>query len=391
MELRWMACAAMALGLACAGGDAGGDDGGPALDADGSGGSGSGSQMELPDPFASGGTTYGAGTGTGTGTGTGGSDTGGTGTGTGTDTGTGGALGECVDDDAPLSAVSLLQQVVVLASDDMEGRGAGTAGDRAARKLIEHHFECLGLTPAGEFDGEYQHEFTDNKGNETANVLAVVEGSDPTVADEVIVLSAHHDGLGIKNGKIRNGANDNASGTAALMGIASVLAKLPEAPRRTIVLAAFGSEEVNLDGSYHYTEHPPDDYPVEDVVYVVNLDMIGTFEHNEGVWVYGSFDGTPGRDIVESLVPAQLLGDFFTLGEGAAADSDYAAFCDWGIPYVYFETFDVECYHEACDDAGRLDAENLAMLTQLGYDVLLELANTDLDLPAIRDEIGCPY
>lgn len=308
----------------------------------------------------------------------------------GADESTGGAAPpvQCAFEGPVFDEAHLQTLVSTLASDAMQGRRPGSPGDLMTRAIIQEHFECLGLAPAADA-GAYQQPFVDAYGQSSANVLAVLPGSDPQLANDVIVISAHHDHLGVLDGEVLNGANDNATGTVALMALAETFATLEIAPSRTLVFAAYGSEEVELDGSFYYVDNPPAALPMDRVVYNVNLDMIGTFTVNGGAYAYGSFPDTPARGILEELLEAPTILTMVYGMDGGGA-SDYDAFCYFDIPYLYFETFDEECWHESCDDADRIDYEHFASLAALSYELTLALANTDIDLVAARDALGCP-
>ncbi len=290
----------------------------------------------------------------------------------------------------PFDPAALEAEVGFLASDEMRGREPGTPEDTTLRMHIADRFAAVGLAPV---DGSFQQAFVDSRGSETANVIGVLAGSDPEVADEIIVIGAHHDHLGVHQGKVFNGANDNASGAATVQAVAEVIARRDPPPRRTIVFATFGSEELGLEGSRHLALHPPEALPIEDVVYMINLDMIATYFNDDWVYAFGSFAGTPARGVLEDLT-ASYPDLTLKLGESAVevegqGDSDYAPFCRQGIPYLYFFTEDDECYHRPCDDTDHLDYQHLASLGRLTAEALLALADSEEDLPAARAELGC--
>jgi hypothetical protein len=289
----------------------------------------------------------------------------------------------------PFEPAALAAEVGFLASDEMRGRAPGSPEDLALRAHIAEQFACSGLRPAA---SSFQQEFTDSRGRQTANVVGYLEGSDPAVADQIVAVGAHHDHLGTRQGKIFNGANDNASGVATVLAVAQAVGQR-ERPRRTIVFATFGSEELGLEGSYHYAEHPPAGLPMENVVYMINLDMVATYFNDDWVYAFGSFPGTPARQALDDLL-ADDPGLTVKLGASAVAvegegDSDYDAFCQAGIPYLYFFTEDDECYHRPCDDAARLDYQHMAAIGELTADTLVALADSSLDLPAARAALGC--
>ncbi|HEY8142763.1 MAG TPA: M28 family peptidase [Kofleriaceae bacterium] len=287
----------------------------------------------------------------------------------------------------PLAADRLRAEVALLSSDELVGRRPGSTSDRVTRRYLEERFACLGLEPAD--GGCHQQPFLTDDGDPTANVIGVIPGSDPAVADQIIVVGAHHDHLGVLAGRVHNGANDNASGTAALAAIADAVARSATPPRRTLVFVAFGAEEIGLLGSIHYAAHPPAGLAMEHVVYMVNLDMLGTYDVADGVDGFGTFAGTPGRAILEEIL-VDHPGLDVALGVASPDDdSDYDPFCEAAIPYVYFETFDPPCWHEACDDVGRMDFAHMSELVHVLHAVVIGLASTDTDLQAARAEVGC--
>ena len=262
-----------------------------------------------------------------------------------------------------------------LAAPALDGRAAGTAGDRLARALIAARFACAGLRPGGD-DGTYEQAFTAGEIT-SANVIGVLPGSDPVLAADRILVTAHHDHLGDRH----LGANDNASGVAALLGIAETLAADP--PARTIVFIAFGGEEAGLLGSTRFAAHPP--APLADVVQQINLDMVGTARGR--VAAMGTFRGLAATTALRALieaVPRLRVG----LG-GVARGSDHEPLCARGIPYVFFWTPDRRCYHRRCDTPDQLDYPGLVAIAGLAADLTRDLANSARDLRALRARHGC--
>lgn len=297
---------------------------------------------------------------------------------------------ESVPEDGAFDPSALEDEVRFLAADEMRGREPGTPEDGTLRAHIAERFAAIGLRPAGD---SFQQELVDSRGRETANVVAVLDGSDPAVAGEIIVIGAHHDHLGARQGRVFNGANDNASGVATVLAVAEAIAGRAARPRRTLLFATFGSEELGLEGSRHLVRAPPDELRIADVVYMVNLDMVGTYFNDDWVYGFGSFAGTPARAALDQLLAGR---DDLTVELAASAvevegrgDSDYDPFCRAGIPYLYFFTEDDECYHRACDDPDRLDYGHMADIAELTAGALVWLADTPLDLRRARAELGC--
>lgn len=286
----------------------------------------------------------------------------------------------CTDDAAPFEPAALRARIAQLADPALDGRATGSPGDAAARRLIAARFRCLGLAPGGA-DGSYEQPFT-AEGRATANLIGLLPGTDPAVGRDIIVVAAHHDHLG--DGHL--GANDDASGVAALLAIAQAMHRAG-APRRTIAFIAFGGEELGLLGSQHLAEHPPAALPLERVVYDINLDMIGSYASTGMVAAMGTFRGLAATPIVKALAAARP-GLRVSLG-GRGAGSDHEAFCRAGVPYVFFWTPDRSCYHRRCDTTERLDLRHLAQIAELAGDLAARLADAPGDLAAARAQLGC--
>jgi acetylornithine deacetylase/succinyl-diaminopimelate desuccinylase-like protein len=285
----------------------------------------------------------------------------------------------CADDGGPYDPAALRARIAQLAAPALDGRAPGSRGDALARSTLAERFRCLGLTPAGD-DGYAQPFVAD--GHPTANLVGYLPGSDAAVARDIIVVGAHFDHLG--DGHL--GANDNASGIAALLAIAQALHAAGPL-RRTVAFVAFGGEELGLLGSQYYAAHPPAALPLERVVYDVNLDMVGSYASTGAVHAMGTFRGLPATAIVQTLAagrPALHVG----IG-GRGVGSDHEAFCRAGVPYVFFWTPDRRCYHARCDTVARLDAAHLATIASLAGDLVSRLADAPTDLAASRARLGC--
>ena len=187
---------------------------------------------------------------------------------------------------AAVTEQSIRKYMEALAGDDMRGRGSATADELAAAKYIAAQLRSLRIEPAGD-NGDYLQtvKFTrrgrgapaDAAGVDmtTTNVLGIIRGSDPKFAKETILLSAHLDHLGLRanlpGDNIFNGADDDASGVTAVLELAQALADGPK-PKRTIVFALFGSEEIGGYGARYFQDHPP--VPIETFVANLEFEMI---------------------------------------------------------------------------------------------------------------------
>ncbi len=287
----------------------------------------------------------------------------------------------CIDDGKPFDQTVLRDRVTTLASKELDGRVPGTDADRTTRKLIADRFRCLGMTGAGEH-GSFELAF-ETEGKATANVVGYIAGSDPDVGDQIIYVGAHHD----HEGKGHLGANDNASGIAGLLAVAQAIQQRPEKPKRTIVFAAFGAEELGMVGSYYLSKHPPLGLPNEKVVQFINLDMIGTHSARGLVAAMGARPKLASRPILDRL--ARKFPRISVASGGIARGSDYEPLCKLGVPYVFFWTPDPKCYHQACDTADRLDYRAMADIAALAGALTGEMADTDRDLLGLRAKYGC--
>ncbi|HKE01980.1 MAG TPA: M20/M25/M40 family metallo-hydrolase [Planctomycetota bacterium] len=224
----------------------------------------------------------------------------------------------------------------------------------------------------------------------TANVVGRLPGSDPVLARENVVIGAHYDHMGIDAaGRIWHGADDNASGTAAILELAAALGSAP--PKRSIVFVAFGAEEVMLLGSFHFVARPT--VPLESIVAMVNLDMIGRggeedlrASPKEGaranqVFVSG-IDSSPA--LTGLLAKANEGIDLeITPNESMADRSDQAAFYVAGIPIVFLNTGEHGDYHRVTDTADRLNYAKATRVARLALRCARSLADLPERLPFV--------
>ncbi|MDQ0462441.1 Zn-dependent M28 family amino/carboxypeptidase [Caulobacter ginsengisoli] len=249
----------------------------------------------------------------------------------------------------PKDADRLIDDVRILAADDMQGRLVGTPGSAKARAYILQRFaeiDIVPILPAGfEQPFDFSHRGEPGKG---VNIVGQIVGTDPSLP--VLVVSAHYDHLGIRDGEIYNGADDNASGVAGLLAIAQAFKAKP--PRHTVIFAVFDAEEEGLKGAKAFVAATP--VPLARVALDLNLDMIGTNDKNE-LYVSGAFPFPWLRGRLEALaadapVTLKLGHDDPKLGADDWSDqSDQGAFGAAGRPWVYFGVEDHPEYHKPAD------------------------------------------
>lgn len=266
----------------------------------------------------------------------------------------------------------------VLASDTLEGREAGSRGSRAAAVYIVQRLRDLGVEPAG-LEGTYYQEFR----GRYRNILGRIPGSDAELSDEYICVGAHYDHVGLGNqgnsygpfGYIHNGADDNASGTAALLEIAAALSAAPQSPRRSILIAFWDAEELGLWGSEHWLRRPT--VARDAVRLAVNLDMVGRLR-NDRVVVYGSRTSTGLRRLVSSqnrLSELELDFDW-----NVRPESDHYPFYRQRIPFLMLFTGKHADYHRPSDDVDKLNVAGMRRIAALTARVLLSRANDEMPI-----------
>jgi Zn-dependent M28 family amino/carboxypeptidase len=212
------------------------------------------------------------------------------------------------------------------------------------------------------------------------NVVAVLPGSDPALRDEYVILSAHMDHVGVgeavEGDSIYNGADDDASGTSALVEVAEALAMLPEAPRRSVVFLHVSGEEHGLLGSGWFSEHPT--VPLDRVVANVNVDMIGR-NGPDSVVVIGKNYSSLGA--VANAVQARhpelglTLSDDIWPEERFFFRSDHFNFARKEIPSLFFFSGVHEDYHQPSDEVESLDVDKAARISRMIFHIVREIAD----------------
>lgn len=250
--------------------------------------------------------------------------------------------------------IELLKHVKSLSSQAFEGRRTGTKGAVKARKYIINQFHALQVKPLGK-SFEEPFFFVKKKNYEGVNVLGLVEGT--KFPKKYIVISAHYDHEGIKNGKIYHGADDNASGLSALFAFAEYFKKNP--PQHSVILAAFDSEELGLQGSKYFVKNTK--IPLEDILINLNMDMISRSDKNE-LYVAGTSENKKLKYLMSNFnysCNIKLLTghDGYDGLDNWTYASDHANFHKQGIPFLYFGVEDHKDYHEPSDTFENIHPE----------------------------------
>jgi Zn-dependent M28 family amino/carboxypeptidase len=270
-----------------------------------------------------------------------------------------------------VDSVRLLGHLRFLSDPRLEGRAAGSSGNDLAREYIEQEFRTAG---AEAFGGAYLRTFPLDNGNPGGaagtNVVGYVEGTERR--DRYIVVSAHFDHLGNRDGTIYPGADDNASGTAALLEIGRQLAAQPAGT--SVILAALDAEELGLRGARAFVTDPP--VPLESITLNVNLDMVSRNEAGE-IYVAGTYQYP---DLAALVEPVAERSEVTVLrghdrpdlppGDDWTQQSDHAAFHEVGIPFIYFGVEDHPDYHRPTDTFENIDPAFFVRVTRTILDFI---------------------
>lgn len=267
----------------------------------------------------------------------------------------------------------MMDDLRILSADDMAGRAIGTPGNEAARNYIVGRLQAMGI--AAPAMGRLQPFEATVNGRDGAtrtfngvNVLGVIPGT--RVSDRYIVLTAHYDHEGVKDGQIYNGADDNASGVATMLEIAARLKAAP--PEHSVLIVALDGEERGLLGARHFVEAPP--MPLTSIAINLNYDMTARAESDNKLWVTGTYQHPNLRPLLEPIPANGAISLAFgkDTPEDKGADnwvmaSDHGAFHRAGVPFLYFGVNYHPDYHQPTDDFERITPSVFISVTELAW------------------------
>jgi len=277
------------------------------------------------------------------------------------------------------------EDVAFLADDKLEGRQTGTKGEKEAAEYIAKRFKELGLEPKGT-DGYFQDftfkpktgphqevKYTEANADSTItgrNILAYLDNN----ANQTIVVGAHYDHLGYgsegslyrgEEKQIHNGADDNASGVAVMLNLASKLKKANNS--NNYLFMAFSGEEMGLLGSNYFVKNATID--IDSVNYMLNMDMVGRLKKDSTLAVYG-VGTTP---IFKQVINASNNKFKLIEKESGVGPSDHTSFYLNDIPVLHFFTGQHEDYHKPGDDADKLNYEGMEAISTYIFDIITDL------------------
>lgn len=283
----------------------------------------------------------------------------------------------CLSAHAQVDSAQLLKDVETLAADKYMGRKTGTKGNRMAQFYLLGRFRQAGIQP---MSGTYEQPFYFTRGTERimgTNLYGYIPGK----TDSVIVITAHYDHVGVGGDassadSIFNGADDNASGVAAILGMAAWFAQHP--PRHTLIFAAFDAEEMGLQGAKAFVARPP--VPLGKIVANINLDMVSRNDKNE-LYACGTHPYPQLKPYITAAAATsniKLLMGHDQPGDGAqnwTNQSDQGAFHAKQIPFIYFGVEDHPDYHKVSDEFARIQPS-----------FFFQAANTVLEVVRLMDK-----
>jgi Zn-dependent M28 family amino/carboxypeptidase len=270
-------------------------------------------------------------------------------------------------------AANIHDEMGFLASDALRGRGSGTPDELAAAKFVAARFRSFGLEEA-------QVQRVPLPGGRTSyNAFALLRGSDPKLSRQTILLTAHLDHLGVRSTPsgpaIYHGADDDASGTTAVLELARALASAPQRPRRSVVFACFGSEETGGQGNMYFLAHPP--VPLSSIVADLEFEMIGRPDpsiRSGQLWLTGWERSNLGPALARYGAP--LVADPHPEQHFFRRSDNYDLARD-GIVAQTVSSYGLgSYYHTPADDLAHIDFNHLTQAIESMLPAVEWLANT---------------
>jgi hypothetical protein len=215
--------------------------------------------------------------------------------------------------------------------------------------------------------------FFNNEPVEANNIVAKIEGSDPELKKEIVIVGGHYDHEGKDNrGRVYGGADDNASGTSAVIELARAFKQLETKPKRTILFILFTAEEKGLLGARYYTENPL--YPLDKTIAMVNLDMLGRNDVAQ-IAVVGKYQFPKLFDIIAAANKKSVNFDLTLSAESFLANSDHFPFMRKDVPSIFFNSGSHDQLHRPEDTVRRINPDKMEKAGQLVFLALWDLAN----------------
>ena len=280
----------------------------------------------------------------------------------------------------------LEQHLYYLASDTLRGRFAGSEDAMKAAEYIVKQYEEMGVEPF--YESGYIQSFTNTLIGDRMtfnNVIACIPGADPALKDEYVIIGAHYDHLGVKNGKVYNGADDNASGTAAVIEIARQLKARQSELKRSVIIVNFDGEELGLFGSNAFAQRLSKEKKIKKVCLMMSIDMVGWYRQSGKLIVEGTGTIDDGKKKMKEL--AELLGinlktKKFERSVMTATDTE--GFAKKGVATLAVTTGLKSPYHKPEDDADLIDYKGLSDISDYITRWTTQVSSDELFRPSGR-------
>ena len=291
----------------------------------------------------------------------------------------------------------LSEHLYIYASDEFEGRDTGEPGQKKAVEYLRNYYKSIGIEP-GDLEGDYFQEMTlamrgrrgqEPRTVETENVVAIIKGSEKP--DEYVVITAHLDHVGVDDKGIYNGADDDGSGTVALLEIAEAFKKAADkgkGPKRSIVFLHVTGEEKGLLGSAYYADNPI--YPLENTLVNLNVDMIGRIDpsrrekNRDYIYLIGSDHDSVDLHNLSEQTNAESVNMKLDYRFNDKNDpnrfyyrSDHYNFAKNGIPIIFYFTGTHADYHKVTDTPDKIEYDLLEMRSRLIFYTAWNIANRE--------------
>lgn len=291
---------------------------------------------------------------------------------------------------------NLKKHIYYLASDELKGRLTGSEGETKAANYLSSEFKKLGLKPyAGkDFIQNFEYDVKLNPHDDQSsvkvngkNVVAVLDNK----AEKTMVIGAHYDHLGLNehhnstlansDGQIHNGADDNASGTAAVLELARMFSQNRTKENLNYIFALFSGEEDGLMGSKKLAETLKTTYP--NTIFMINMDMVGRLNKDKDLTVGGVGTSPILSDLVKKYKPA---GVNLALDESGVGPSDHTSFYLKNIPVLFLFTGTHNDYHKPSDDADKINYPGEKVITNYVFNLANALAN-EKEIPFTKTKV----
>ena len=279
-----------------------------------------------------------------------------------------------------ISDRDILEHIKYLSSDELEGRYPGSKGSDLAIDYIATDYKRSRLSSLGSDDYLQFFDFTNQQGKKIKipNVVGMIPGT--TLKDEYIVIGAHFDHLGyggahsgsleMNSSAIHNGADDNASGIAGMLELASKLSSERKKIKRSLIFIAFNAEEQGIFGSKYFVKNSP--VNTSNIITMINLDMIGRL-NNLSLNISGTGTSPLFNNILDKISKKHYLN--INKNPEGFGPSDHSSFYSNNIPVLFFFTGGHSDYHKPSDDWNKINSSGQKKIVDMIYDVVLEIDN----------------